>query len=282
MPVPTGRLGLIIFLVVVSVLFLLLTAYIMRMGFGDWVPLDEPRLLWVNTLALVLSSAAFQRAEVAEGKHGASGRDRTALVGGLFAVAFPGQLVAWRQLDALGYYVASNPANTFFYLLSALHGVHLLGGLVAWGQPLVSCATSAGAAEAAGDRALRPLLALPADHMAGCSASCWRTTVGRRHASAGTCIKGRTLGGTAAQRHRRNGDPVPGEGWQGWSRIRRPASVQGCSWGKAMMWLFLLSDTFVFGCFLTSYMTVRMSTTVAWPNPSEVFALTIGGASRSS
>src|SRR5688572_30972509 len=49
------------------------------------------------------------------------------------------------------------------------------------------------------------------------------------------------------------------------------------SWGKAMMWIFLLSDTFVFGCFLTSYMTVRMSTTVAWPNPSEVFALEIGG-----
>ena len=48
-------------------------------------------------------------------------------------------------------------------------------------------------------------------------------------------------------------------------------------WGKAMMWVFLLSDTFVFGCFLTSYMTVRMSTTVPWPNASEVFALTIGG-----
>ncbi|QDF96293.1 bb3-type cytochrome oxidase subunit IV [Azoarcus sp. DD4] len=49
-------------------------------------------------------------------------------------------------------------------------------------------------------------------------------------------------------------------------------------WGKAMMWIFLLSDTFVFSCFLTGYMTVRMSTTVPWPNPSEVFALTIGGA----
>lgn len=48
-------------------------------------------------------------------------------------------------------------------------------------------------------------------------------------------------------------------------------------WGKAMMWIFLLSDTFVFSCFLTSYMTVRMSTTVPWPNPSEVFALSIGG-----
>src|SRR5512134_1085409 len=49
------------------------------------------------------------------------------------------------------------------------------------------------------------------------------------------------------------------------------------SWGKAMMWIFLLSDTFVFSCFLLSYMTVRMSTTVPWPNPSEVFALEIGG-----
>jgi cytochrome c oxidase subunit 3 len=51
------------------------------------------------------------------------------------------------------------------------------------------------------------------------------------------------------------------------------------SWGKAMMWIFLLSDTFIFTCFLTGYMHVRYSTTVPWPNPSEVFALTIGGRS---
>jgi cytochrome c oxidase subunit 3 len=49
------------------------------------------------------------------------------------------------------------------------------------------------------------------------------------------------------------------------------------SWGKAMMWIFLLSDTFIFGCFLLSYMTARMSTKVPWPNPSEVFALHIAG-----
>jgi len=48
-------------------------------------------------------------------------------------------------------------------------------------------------------------------------------------------------------------------------------------WGKAMMWVFLLSDTFIFTCFLVAYMNVRMSTTVAWPVPSEVFALHIGG-----
>jgi cytochrome c oxidase subunit III len=69
-------------------------------------------------------------------------------------------------------------------------------------------------------------------------------------------------------------------GWQGvvsdWSGDREAFRVP---WGKAMMWVFLLSDTFIFGCFLTGYMSVRMATTVPWPNPSEVFALQIGGAS---
>src|SRR3954467_8787057 len=60
-----------------------------------------------------------------------------------------------------------------------------------------------------------------------------------------------------------------------WAADRQ--TFRGASWRKAMMWIFLLSDTFVFGCFLLSYMTVRMSTTVPWPNPSEVFALEIAG-----
>src|SRR3954454_21047021 len=60
-----------------------------------------------------------------------------------------------------------------------------------------------------------------------------------------------------------------------WASDQR--AFKSASWGKAMMWIFLLSDTFIFSCFLLSYMTVRMSTTVPWPNPSEVFALHIGG-----
>src|SRR5260370_41634191 len=59
-----------------------------------------------------------------------------------------------------------------------------------------------------------------------------------------------------------------------WSSDQR--AFKNVSWGKAMMWIFLLSDTFIFSCFLLSYMTARMSTTIPWPNPSEVFALTIG------
>ncbi|MEE8118632.1 MAG: cytochrome c oxidase subunit 3, partial [Gammaproteobacteria bacterium] len=60
-----------------------------------------------------------------------------------------------------------------------------------------------------------------------------------------------------------------------WSSDQR--AFKGVPWGKAMMWIFLLSDTFIFSCFLVSYMTVRMSTTVEWPNPSEVFALRVFG-----
>jgi cytochrome c oxidase subunit III len=75
-------------------------------------------------------------------------------------------------------------------------------------------------------------------------------------------------------------DPDAGlGGWEGvaadWSSDQR--AFKTVSWGKAMMWIFLLSDTFVFSCFLIAYMTARMSTVVPWPNPSEVFALNIGG-----
>jgi cytochrome c oxidase subunit 3 len=71
-----------------------------------------------------------------------------------------------------------------------------------------------------------------------------------------------------------------GDDWRSiardWSSDRQAFDVP---WGKAMMWVFLLSDTFIFSCFLIGYMTVRISTPVPWPNPSEVFALTIAGHS---
>lgn len=71
----------------------------------------------------------------------------------------------------------------------------------------------------------------------------------------------------------------PEPGLQGlvddWGSDQR--AFKNVTWGKAMMWIFLLSDTFIFSCFLVSYMTVRISTTVPWPNPSEVFALNVFG-----
>ena len=72
---------------------------------------------------------------------------------------------------------------------------------------------------------------------------------------------------------------APPGGLQGvvadWSSDQR--AFKRVPWGKAMIWIFLLSDTFIFTCFLLSYMTVRISTTVPWPNPSEIFSLEIGG-----
>ena len=62
------------------------------------------------------------------------------LAAGLFAFAFlAGQLMVWRQLAAAGYFLTANPANAFFYLITALHGLHLLGGLVAWGRATPRC-----------------------------------------------------------------------------------------------------------------------------------------------
>lgn len=75
-----------------------------------------------------------------------------------------------------------------------------------------------------------------------------------------------------------SGELTAESGWQSvvedWSADKQTFQV---GWGKAMMWIFLLSDTFIFTMFLTGYMNVRISTPVAWPNPSEVFALTIFG-----
>lgn len=74
-------------------------------------------------------------------------------------------------------------------------------------------------------------------------------------------------------------DAAQPAGWRAivadWSSDQR--AFKNVSWGKAMMWIFLLSDTFIFGCFLLSYMTVRMSTTTPWPDTSEVFALDLRG-----
>ena len=133
---PTAKLGLRVFLVVVGVVFsLLVAAYADRMVLGDWRPLPEPWLLWLNTAILVLSSVAFHRARVAANLGRRDGVRMWLRAAGVLAIAFlAGQLLAWQQLAALGYFAATNPANSFFYLLTALHGLHMMGGLVAWGR----------------------------------------------------------------------------------------------------------------------------------------------------
>ncbi|AZO67972.1 MULTISPECIES: cytochrome c oxidase subunit 3 [unclassified Mesorhizobium] len=130
---PTAKIGLGVFLAVVGCLFALFTsAYFMRMALSDWQALPLPRVLWFNTGVLVLSSIALQCASVAA-RRGQIDTVRLGLVtAGLTALAFLiGQLVAWRELTADGYLLTANPANSFFYLITGMHGLHILGGLVA-------------------------------------------------------------------------------------------------------------------------------------------------------
>jgi cytochrome c oxidase subunit 3 len=129
-----AKIGLGVFLAVVGALFALLaSAYAMRAVSPDWQYAPMPRVLWLNTGVLILSSLALQAAVFFSARRCETKRARLCLLAGACAaVAFlAGQLWAWRQFADAGYFLATNPANSFFYLITGAHGVHLAGGLVA-------------------------------------------------------------------------------------------------------------------------------------------------------
>jgi len=133
---PSIKVGLGVFLAVATSLFaLLISAYHMRMMGEDWTRLAVPRVLWLNTVVLILASVAMQWTRVAA-RRGELDRVRSGLLAaGALSFAFlAGQLWAWQQMDAAGYFLAANPAYAFFYLLTAVHGLHLLGGLWVWAR----------------------------------------------------------------------------------------------------------------------------------------------------
>lgn len=132
-PVPASKLGLWVFLAVVGCLFaLLIGAYFMRMGMRDWRSLQVPQLLWVNTALLALASVALQGATISVRRAHMDAVRAGLLAGGVFGVLFlGGQLWAWQQLTAAGYLLSTNPADSFFYLLTGMHGLHIVGGLIA-------------------------------------------------------------------------------------------------------------------------------------------------------
>jgi cytochrome c oxidase subunit 3 len=134
--VPLAKVGLGILLVSISALFaLFISAYLMRMQLADWRATPKPALLWVNTGILMVSSAALQWARAMEDRGRPEGVRYALLGAGGAAIAFViGQAVAWKQLAEAGYALTSNPANSFFFLITALHGVHVLGGMVALGR----------------------------------------------------------------------------------------------------------------------------------------------------
>ena len=132
---PPGKVGLWFFLAVVTSFFALFaSAYALRMTLDDWSPVPEPQLLWVNTGVLIVASFALQWARYAARKEDWGKVRAGLLLGGLLTMAFLcGQWLAWQELNNAGYGVRNNPANSFFYLITGLHGLHLLGGLWVWG-----------------------------------------------------------------------------------------------------------------------------------------------------
>jgi cytochrome c oxidase subunit 3 len=141
---PATKMGLRVFMGVMTSLFgLFISAYYMRMGhghgadaaLGDWQAVSESPLLWLNSALLVMGSIAMQWSRSAAAR-GDAQRTRTALfIGGLLTIAFLiGQLIVWRALRVSEFFSPLNPAVAFFYLLTGVHGLHLLGGLYVWGR----------------------------------------------------------------------------------------------------------------------------------------------------
>jgi cytochrome c oxidase subunit 3 len=138
-----GAVGLSVYAAVATVMFSLLgAAYMMRMGLhpamghgGDWTPMPDPPLLWINSALLLAASIAWEVARRSDRARAAQASIAGAALGACFLI---GQWLLWRHYQAAGYYLAANPANAFFYLLTALHGLHIVGGLVAAGWVLAA------------------------------------------------------------------------------------------------------------------------------------------------
>jgi cytochrome c oxidase subunit 3 len=126
--------GLFVLLAATTMVFAALTsAFVVRRGMSDdWISLAKPRVLWVNTVVLLVSSIVLDLA-----RRALKNRNRSlfniwwTLATALGILFLAGQAYAWRELKEAGIFVATNPASSFFYLLTASHAVHLLGGVVA-------------------------------------------------------------------------------------------------------------------------------------------------------
>jgi len=140
------RIGMWVALASILMLFIALTsAYIVRgvpaLGGGeaDWFPLDMPPVLWVNTAVLLVSSVSIELARRALKGNEYAGFRRWITLTTLLGLAFlAGQVMAWRQLAAQGVFINSHPHSSFFYLLTSLHGLHLLGGVIALGYVTIA------------------------------------------------------------------------------------------------------------------------------------------------
>ena len=133
-PARAYRTGMWMALVGITMLFAAFTsAMVVRQGISnDWAHTTLPRVLWLNTAILLASSATLELSKRAlatnDFRRFTAWLDVTAVLGLAFIA---GQLLAWKELRGRGVYLATNPSSSFFYLLTAAHGVHLVGGITA-------------------------------------------------------------------------------------------------------------------------------------------------------
>lgn len=133
-----ARSGIWIAIFAITMSFAALTSALMvRQGSGDWKHIELPRIIYANTLALLISSYTFEMAR-RRVTRGSKAETRASLPWltvtfalGLFFVA--GQYLVWRHLAAQGLYLATTSNSSFFYVLTAMHALHLLGGMAALG-----------------------------------------------------------------------------------------------------------------------------------------------------
>jgi cytochrome c oxidase subunit III len=137
-PISKGQIGVWILLTAVIMLFAgLSSAYIVLRGVPAWQRIELPWLLWPNTAILLLSSVAIDISRRAIRRNDLQSMKRWLAAGGILGLVFlVGQLAAWRQLVDAGVYLPSTLQSGFFYILTGLHGLHLLGGVVALGLVL--------------------------------------------------------------------------------------------------------------------------------------------------
>jgi cytochrome c oxidase subunit III len=126
--------GVILGIVSILMFFMALaSAFLVRKGTsGDWVAVHIPTLLWINTAVLLLSSGTLEMARKRLANDDPAGFKKLWLVTTVLGVLFlVGQVVAWRQLNNQGIYLATNPASSFFYIFTGAHALHLIGGVAA-------------------------------------------------------------------------------------------------------------------------------------------------------
>ena len=144
---PAAQVMMIAYFGVAAILFgLVSSAYLMRMGMAgmghgaasDWSAMPEPPLIWINTAVLFLASMAWEAARIGARRGGRQTAGIGLAAAGALGIAFlVGQLMLWSRFAAAGYFLQSNPAYAFFYLITALHGLHLVGGLWFWGKAML-------------------------------------------------------------------------------------------------------------------------------------------------